>query len=183
MKKISIKNLKLVVILSLFLIFVLACLFYYEEIQRFGMMAVEKFGLMGLFGVTMLLDSIIQPISPLFFTFGYTFSKSPLLVTTIVGGIASVLAGFVGYGIGSFLLNEEKIHCYIGAEKCKKMHRLFEKYGFWAVFIGVNIGFPFAPLCWSAGIFRMPFYYFGASIILARIPRFILIGYLGTLVV
>ena len=146
------------------------------------MAVVEKFGLPGLFGITMILDIITQPISPLFFVFGYTFSESPFFTTVMVGGIASVLAGFVDYGLGLLLLNKTKISQYAECKKYKKIHQLFEKYGFWSVFIGINIGFPFAVLCWTAGIFRMPFYYFGASVILARIPRFILIGYLGTLV-
>lgn len=183
MRKISAKNLKIGAIILFFLIFISLCLIYSEEIKHFGMIIVEKFGLWGLFGLTVFLDLLAQPISPLYFVFGYTFSESPFFTTAMVGGIASVLAGFIDYGLGSLLFKKTRIHWYNGSNQYTKAYRLFKKYGFWAVFIGINLSFPFAVLCWSAGIFRMPFSYFSASVILARIPRFILIAYLGTLVV
>ena len=183
MPKISAKNLKLGAVILIFLVFISVCFVYSEEIRHFGMVIVEKFGLLGLFGITIFLDILTQPISPLYFVFCYTFSESPFFTTAMIGGMASVLAGFIDYGLGVLLFKKARIHWYSKRNKQTKAYRLFKKYGFWGVFIGINLGFPFAVLCWSAGIFRMPFAYFSASIILARIPRFILIGYLGTLVV
>ena len=122
MKKISIENLKIGAVVLFFLVLISVCLVYSEEIRHFGMMIVEKFGLFGLFGLTIFLDILTQPISPLYFVFGYTFSESPFFTTAMVGGMASVLAGFIDYGLGLLLFKKSRIYWYIGSNKYTKAY-------------------------------------------------------------
>lgn len=176
-----IKNLSLLITIITFTILTIGFIYFGKEIKDFGVIAIEKFGMMGLFGMTIVMDTFIQPISPDVLVFSYTYADSPYWLTVFTGAIASVIAGIIGYFIGH-LLEEEGIDKYVGKKRYKKAHKLFVKYGFFAILIGSISPIPFSAICWSAGIFRMPFRFFVISVITTRIPRFLVIGYLGSII-
>jgi len=178
-KKIAL-NIELIIVICIFIAIALGFFLFKTEIRYFIKEIVTQFGLLGLFGITLVMDTIIQPISPDLLTLGYSMSDLNTLTVSFIGGIASILAGLIGYGIGH-LLEEEGLDKYIGKKRYKKIHKLFVKHGFWAIMIGALSPVPFSAICWSAGAFKMPWKFFCISIIITRLPRFLLAGYIGTL--
>lgn len=168
-------------IIGFFVLITIGFIAFGDETKQFIIHAVDRFGLLGLFGATVLMDTVIQPFSPDMIVFGYTALDQPLLITALVGGLGSVTAGVLGYGIGS-LLEEEGIDDYVGRKNYKKIHNLFMNHGILAILIGALSPVPFSSVCWSAGIFKMPFRVFLISIFLTRLPRFLFIGYLGSII-
>jgi membrane protein YqaA with SNARE-associated domain len=181
LKNLALK-LELLIVAAIFLTLTVGLIFYREEIQTFIATLVDQFGLPGLFTITLVMDTIIQPISPDVLTLGYSMSDLNVLTVSLVGGIASIFAGLIGYGIGH-IIEEEGIDKFMGRSKYEKAHKLFEKHGFWAILIGSISPIPFSAICWSAGIFKMPWRFFVISVVVTRLPRFLLAGYIGTLLI
>lgn len=174
------KKIELLIITGIIFAITAAFIIFSEEIGDIFQAIVQQFGLVGLFAITIIMDTVIQPISPDVLTMGYSMSNTNTLIVALVGGTASIIAGIIGYGIGHFL-EEEGIDKFIGQKKYKKAHNLFVKYGFWAILIGALSPVPFSAICWSAGVFRMPWKFFCISITVTRLPRFLIAGYLGVL--
>jgi membrane protein YqaA with SNARE-associated domain len=179
-KKLILKA-ELLIVIGIFFSITASFIFFREEMQWFAEWMVEQFGIFGLFILTLIMDTIIQPISPDMLTMGYSMADLNVLTVSLVGGIASVIAGFLGYTIGYFL-EGKGIDKFIGRERYQKAHLLFVKHGFWAILIGSISPIPFSAICWSAGVFKMPWKFFCISVIMTRLPRFFLAGYIGTLV-
>lgn len=178
-KKLALK-IELLIAFGIFFTITAGFIFFREEIRTFLQSIIEHFGLFGLFSITLVMDTIIQPISPDVLTLGYSMADYNLLTASLIGGFASILAGFIGFFIGHFL-EEEGIDKFIGQKKYQKAHNLFAKHGFWAILIGSISPIPFSAICWSAGVFKMPWKFFCISVIITRLPRFVLAGYIGTL--
>lgn len=157
-------------------------IFLGEEIKYLFELLVQKFGLAGLFVATVVMDVLIQPVGPDVLTFGYSMTEQHVLTVSLVGGLGSLTGGTIGYGLGYFL-EEKGIDKLIGKEKYQKAHSLFTRHGFWAVLIGALTPVPFSLICWTAGVFKMPFRLFFVSALVTRLPRFLLVGYLGALFV
>jgi membrane protein YqaA with SNARE-associated domain len=179
-KKLKKSQIELLILIGVFLIITLILIFFRNETRKIIEILVAQFGLPGLFVITYIMDTLIQPISPDMLTFGYSMTELNVLIVTLVGGIASVLAGFTGYGIGNFI-GKKGIDKFIGQKRYGQAHNLFVKHGFWAVLIGAMSPVPFGAMCWSAGVFKMPWKFFCVSVIITRLPRFLMAGYIGTL--
>ena len=173
-------NIEILIVIGIFFSITIGFIFFKTEIRHFIETLVMQFGLLGLFTITFAMDTIIQPIPPDVLMIGYSMANFNILTVTFVGGIASILAGFTGYTIGHFL-EEEGIDKFIGQKKYQKAQKLFEKHGFWAILIGSISPIPFSAICWSAGVFKMPWKFFCISVIITRLPRFLLAGYMGSL--
>jgi membrane protein YqaA with SNARE-associated domain len=178
-KKLALK-IGLLIAIGIFFAITVGFIFFREEMNSLTKAIVDQFGLFGLFSITVIMDTIIQPISPDVLTLGFSMANLNFLTVAIVGGTASILAGFIGYSIGHFL-KEEGVDKFIGQKNYQKAHTLFVKHGFWAILIGSISPVPFSAICWSAGVFKMPWKIFCISIVITRLPRFLLAGYIGTL--
>ncbi|MBW2968302.1 VTT domain-containing protein [Candidatus Woesearchaeota archaeon] len=159
------------------IVFVLFIIFY-SLLKNFAALLVSTYGFLGLFLLVVLMDTVIQPISPDLLVFGSTFGGANLVGASLVGGIASCCAGTLGYLIG-LLLGKDGFRRWFGERHLKKGHQLFEKYGVWAVLVGAWSPIPYSSICWSAGIYRMPFLQFMIVSVLTRIPRFFVMGLIG----
>jgi membrane protein YqaA with SNARE-associated domain len=156
----------------------LSILFFYSEIKSVATLFVQTYGLTGLFVLVVIMDTIIQPMSPDILVFGSTFGGANLLWASLVGGFASVLAGIIGYLIGRYI-GEEGFVKWFNKEHLDKGKEFFSKYGVWAIVFGALSPLPYSAFCWSAGVYRMRFIPFLLSSILTRLPRFFLFGLIG----
>ena len=139
---------------------------------------ISSFGLFGLFMMIVLMDTIIQPISPDILVFGSTFGGASLFWATLIGGLASCLAGVIGYHLGK-RLGRDRFEKWFGEGHVKRGHYMFEKYGVWAVIVGALSPIPYSSICWTAGIYRMSFVPFLITSLLTRVPRFFIMGLIG----
>jgi len=171
---------ELFVVVGIFTLVTVGFIAFWPELEALFEVIVARFGLIGLFVITLIMDTIIQPIPPDILTVGYSMSEINILKVSLVGGSASVFAGCMGYWIGRFL-GKEGVDKFIGRERYEKAHTLFVKYGFWAILIGAMSPIPFSAMSWSAGVFKMPWKFFWMSTLATRLPRFLMVGYLGNM--
>lgn len=93
------KHFFFIIIAAFFLLFLLL----YSPLKNFTTTLISLYGLFGLFFLVVVMDTIIQPISPDILVFSSTFGGASLLWASLVGGIASCVAGSIGYAIGRAL--------------------------------------------------------------------------------
>ncbi len=158
------------------LVFVLLFPFINEYLIKF----ISHFGVIAVFPIVMLMDTIIQPISPDLLIFSAAFGGVKLLEVSLMGGIASCCAGVLGYYLGK-RMGSERFAERFGTEHLHKGKDLFDRYGILAVIVGAFSPLPYSSVCWTAGIYGMNFRAFVTTSILTRIPRFLAMGLLGYL--
>ena len=163
-----------------FLMIAAVFLVFTDEIKTASQGLIQQYGLISLFIIVMIMDSLLQPVSPDFLIMSYSLLDQPFIIAAIACGLASVIAGVIGYRIG-MMLDDNGIERYLGQRKYQKAYNIFQKYGIFAVIIGALSPFPYSLICWSAGIFKMHFPTFLISAFFTRIPRFIFIGYVASL--
>lgn len=173
MKKSTKKTLWTLVGLTIF--FLLIALVFEPQFRWAGEAIIARFGLKGLVATIVMLDYFLQPFPPDILVYSYVLSEGNIPMVALMAGAASVLAGTIGYFTGWFMEHEGAMK-FIKPLHYKQAHDLFENHGFWAVLIGALTPVPFNVICWSAGVFRMPFHYFLLSAIVTRGPRFYLVG-------
>ena len=142
-----------------------------EYIEVFAESLIDRFGYIGIFLSTLVLDSFILGISPDFVLFFAIAGEGDPFSILITISIASVLGGNIGYFIGRFLGNIKIVQKRIEPYE-RKGHYLMEKYGIWAVIISAITPIPFSTICWIAGMLEMKYTHFLAGAIW-RIPRFL----------
>lgn len=143
-----------------------------DHIEAFAQTLVDKFGLMGIFFSTLILDSLVLGISPDFVLFVAIAGEMDPLRILLAISIASILGGNIGYFIGRYLGNLKIVHKRIEPYE-RKGHYLMEKYGIWAVIVGAMTPIPFSTICWIAGMLEMKYTHFLAGVVW-RIPRYLL---------
>ena len=91
--------------------------------------------------------------------------------------IASVLGGIFGYGIGRVgeRVVLEKLFKH---DKIERVHKLFNKYGAWAVFMAAFTPIPYKVFTVGAGVFYINFKKFIIASIIGRGLRFYLVAFL-----
>ena len=96
----------------------------------------------------------------------------------LLGGIASTLAGLVAYG-GCRLVGQRALRFLLGETSLEKLSRFFEKYGAWA--IALSRWMPLLPeaLCCLAGMARMRWIPFFASLACGSMAMGLTFGFLG----
>jgi len=162
-------------LLALTLFFIGIALVFQDQFQWAGDAILARFGLPGLVVTITLLDYFLQPFPPDILVYSYVLSEGNIFLVAGLAGAASVLGGVFGYFTGWFLEHEGAAK-FIKPSHYKQAHDLFENHGFLAVLIGALTPVPFNVVCWSAGVFRMPFHYFLISAIATRGPRFLLVA-------
>ncbi len=171
------KNTKktLFTLLGLTVFFLAIALFFEPQFRWAGDVILARFGLRGLMGAIVILDYFLQPFPPDILVYSYVLSEGNIALVAALAGAASVFAGVLGYITGWFLEHEGAVK-FIKAHHYRQAQELFENYGFWAVLIGALTPVPFNVICWSAGVFKMPFRYFLFSAVVTRGPRFFLVA-------
>ena len=98
-----------------------------------------------------------------------------------IATIASVLGGFLGYGIGVFgyeVIAKPLLEFYGYMEKFHDFENYYHKYGAWIVFVAGLTPIPYKLITIASGIVRLDLVIFGIASILARGMRFYLIAWL-----
>lgn len=165
-------------LLLIAILFIAVAILLADQFEQFGQIIHERFGPMGIFATIYFLDVVIQPFPPDILIYSNILSESTFWITVSLGALMSVLGGITGYWIGRLLQYEGAIR-FIGQRTYTKAHNLFVKYGFWAVLIGSLSPVPFNAMCWTAGVFNMPFRYFVVSVVVTRPFRYVLVGLLA----
>lgn len=165
-------------LLALSIFFLGIAIVFADQFEMIGLIILERFGLGGLFVTTFLLDYLIQPFPPDIPLYSFLLSGSPFYITVLGTGLASVLAAVCAYWTGRLLGYEGAVK-YIGKGRYEQAHKLFMKRGMFGVVVAALTPVPFNAVCWTAGIFKMPFVKFLLSTIGARLPRYFLVGWLA----
>ena len=93
----------------------------------------------------------------------------------LVCTLGSVLGGVFGYGLGYFF-KYAFVEKMFSKDKIDKVHRLYEKHGVLAVFVGGFTPIPFKLITISAGLFYIDFVKFIIVALLSRGLRFSIVG-------
>ncbi|EDP76239.1 YqaA family protein [Hydrogenivirga sp. 128-5-R1-1] len=150
-----------------------------EGLEAWARGVVESYGYAGIFLISFS-ESIAQPVPPDPFIAGATaLGLSPLL-SALVATLGSVLGGLTAHTLG-LLLGEPVAKKLLGERNFLKGEALFNRFGVWAVLLAALTPIPFKVICWLAGIFEMPRLPFLIASFVGRLPRFLLVAYLGDL--
>jgi membrane protein YqaA with SNARE-associated domain len=164
---------------SLFVLFVILIKVYQDYIQSFFSETIIQYGIIAIILLIIIMDSLIQPFaSDLILIIG-VMTLGNTFYLGLIGGLASVFAGVIGYYIGRIIKNKKIKNTNPSLIKGKKLYR---KYGAIAIMIGALSPVPYSAVCWAAGICRMNFKIFFASSFSTRLPRFIFMAYIGSII-
>ncbi len=152
----------------------------FETLAAWGTALVEQYGYTGIFLLTFT-ESFIQPIIPDPFIVGATSLGLDTDLTVLTICIATVLGALVGYWLGKVLGKPVFIKIF-GKKAFKLGKKFFKKYGLWSVVIAGFTPIPFKVMTWLAGIYNLPFYKFILASIVGRVPRFVLMAYVGDVI-
>lgn len=98
-----------------------------------------------------------------------------------VGTIASVLGGYLGYGIGAFgyeIIAKPLLEFYGYMEQFTKFENYYHDYGAWIVFGAGITPFPYKIITIASGVVHLDLIVFTVASIIARGMRFYLIAWL-----
>jgi membrane protein YqaA with SNARE-associated domain len=170
------KKIIVLFVIILLLFFGLTFLYFFNYYPGFWKSITHNMG--GIFMVIFLMDVIIQPISPDVVVFGANIFNNRLLLISLIAGISSVFAGTVGHLIGKKIGTKGFVTLF-GDKHILKGKNLFEKWGPLAIIVAAISPIPYSVGAWLSGIYRMNTFIFISFSLIARIPRFLLFGYLG----
>ena len=175
------KNKELLPIILPVLVIFLGFVFFYSQIKSTSSLFISTYGLIAIFLVVIVMDTVIQPISPDILVFGATLGGADLLAVSLIGGLGSCVAGVFGYHLGKNL-GSDKFEKKFGKKHLDKGQALFNKYGIYAVIVGAFSPIPYSSVCWVAGIYGMSIKPFIITSVFTRVPRFFLMGLLGAVI-
>ncbi len=91
----------------------------------------------------------------------------------------TVLGGYITYRLAQ-KGGKEALEKKVGKKRANKAHQIFEKWGFWSVFVGAIAPppVPIVPFLAVAGVMQYPKRLFLSSYALGRILRFSLVGWI-----
>jgi len=104
-------------------------------------------------------------------------NKNLFLFYALITTIGSVLGGVLGYGIG-YLGEHYILEKLFSKKKIEKVHRLFDKYEAWAIFIAGFTPVPYKVFTIAAGVFYVNIKKFILFSFLSRGLRFFLEAFL-----
>lgn len=95
------------------------------------------------------------------------------------GTVGTTIGGYITYRIAQ-KGGKEALEKKLGKKRADKAHQVFEKMGFWSVFVGAIAPppVPIVPFLAVAGVMQYPKRYFLSSYALGRILRFGLVGWI-----
>lgn len=136
------------------------------------------YGYWGIFLITTM-EQFFLPI-PVDVFIGFSI-KQGLNYYTVMGliFIGTFLGACIGYALGKFL-GHPAFEWFFGKRKIEKGESFIKKWGIFGVIIAGFLPIvPFQITTWIAGIFEMSFSKFLLGVMIGRIPRYLLTGYLG----
>ncbi|QJW46635.1 DedA family protein [bacterium BFN5] len=143
-----------------------------QILQWFG-----QYGLWGLFFLTFI-ESFISPILPDLMLIPLALANPEKAITySLMTTLASVLGGFVGYGIGN-RFGKPALKKFVPMHYIAKIKHWLDHYGGWAIFLAALAPIPYKFVSIAAGTFRINFFVFLMASILGRGKRFLLVGVL-----
>ena len=134
----------------------------------------EAFAPMGAWGLFIL--SVIEasffpvPIETLLFILSLANPENSLFYA-FIATVGSTLGGIAGYYIG-YVGEMTVLEKMFKKEKIEKAHQLFNKYGWWAVFIGGFTPLPYKLFTIASGVFYIDLKKFISASIISRGLRF-----------
>jgi membrane protein YqaA with SNARE-associated domain len=99
----------------------------------------------------------------------------------LMATLGSVIGGFVSYRI-AVKGGKEMLEKKLGADRCKKAYKIFERWGFWSVFAGA-IAPPPVPIVFfhgTAGAMQYPRKWFLIALATGRLVRFAILGWVAS---
>ncbi|NOZ80690.1 MAG: DedA family protein [DPANN group archaeon] len=94
----------------------------------------------------------------------------------LVATLGSAIGGVFGYGIG-YVGEEAILRRMVKPEKIAKVHRLFNRYEAWAIFIAGFTPIPYKVFTIAAGVFYIDLKKFVIASVLSRGLRFFLVAF------
>jgi len=139
------------------------------QIELLATWLVTRSGYAGMFLGSFLSDVCMFPIPPQFYMLVAVAAGAPQLPSIASCCAGSVLAAWLAYPIAGRLARVPWLLRRLEATR-PRVDPLFERWGYWAVAVGAMSPVPFSWLCYLAGLYRVPFRYYGVFV-LFRIPR------------
>jgi undecaprenyl-diphosphatase len=137
----------------------------------------ESYGLIGLFVISFV-ESFISPILPDVLLIPMALANpDQAIYYSIVATGASVLGGFIGYGVG-FRFGLPIMQKVVPPQHVETIHGWLEKYGGWAVWLAAMAPIPYKFVSITAGVFKVNLFVFTIASILGRAKRFLVEGIL-----
>jgi membrane protein YqaA with SNARE-associated domain len=136
-------------------------------------------GIWAVFLIALLDASILGiPVDPVF-VYYVAIDPQRIILYSVMASLGSAIGSTVPYLIG-YKGGEALIVKKLGQRRFARMQALTEKYGDMALIIPaiMPIGFPFKPFAFMAGVTEMRYPHFLLSIIVGRLLRFIVLGWL-----
>ncbi len=140
-----------------------------EPIEAVGTLAVERYGLLGLAGVVLLIDVTPTPLSYVPFMFLASAGGLSFEAVLLVSSAASYLAGLSGYLVGRAIGMPPRIERWM-ADKHPRIRQLLDRRGGWGVAAIGALPLPLALGTWSAGALRVPASQVALAL-LVRLPK------------
>lgn len=140
-----------------------------HQLESFGKVFIEKFGLWGIFCGVFFSDAFTFPIPPQFYFLTAIASGTPFLSSFAAACVASILAANVGYHLAQRLSKYGWFLRFLMRSK-PKVDQLFARFGVWAVVVAAISPLPFSMMCYFSGFYRMSPKLF-ALLCVFRIPR------------
>lgn len=137
----------------------------------------ESYGLIGLFTISFI-ESFISPILPDVILIPMALADpSQAIYYSVVATAASVLGGFIGYGVG-FRLGIPLMQKVVPPQHVESIHKWLDKYGGWAIWLAAMAPIPYKFVSITAGVFKVNIVIFVIASVLGRAKRFLLEGIL-----
>ncbi|MFH1400237.1 MAG: YqaA family protein [Nanoarchaeota archaeon] len=138
----------------------------------------RTFGPLGSWGLFILafMESSFFPIPPDLLLIILTLERPDLWLWLVgVCTLGSVLGGMFGYGIGK-VGEEVLLRKFVKEKSIERVHKLFEKYEAWAIFIAGFTPIPYKVFTIAAGVFFVNFKRFIIASVFGRGLRFLIVG-------
>lgn len=136
-----------------------------------------NYGTLGL-SLAAFTESFISPIPPDILLVSLALAAPPKAIYYgLVATGASVAGGCLGYALGH-RFGPPMLKRFVAPRYLERIHRLIEKYGAWAIFLGALAPIPYKFISITAGALRIPLPVFLAASLFGRAKRFLLEGIL-----
>ncbi len=141
---------------------------------------IQQYGYLGIFILTTLEQFIFPVPADIFITIGTSGGLDYKTIMVFVL-IAALVGSYVVYFLGKYLGHPVMLWLF-GQKRLDKGEKFIKKYGVWGIIIAGLTPLPFKIVTWTSGIFEMPLGKFTLGVVLGRMPRYLITGYLSVLI-
>ena len=143
--------------------------FFHDPVSRYATEALTLLGPLGIFLGVLGADAFGLPIPPSTYLFAAVAAGAPAVLVLSVAAAASLLGATLAYFIGPYIGRLPLLSTVLERFR-PRGESLYRRWGVSTVLIAALTPLPFAPFCWLAGIYQMPFKrFFSAAMV--RAPR------------